>query len=327
MNEWTRRRFVQASSAATIGALAGCSGLGSGSTSTPTESEETQTSSPTTTQTTDESGKTPGYIEYHWHGKLFMDVDGDLVDFTQPKYYLDNIDRQEAVYFHFHESAHGDNEWSNEKQTVTFAEGLNLLPGIEYQRANGSNVISHEGTTYDGREQGTAVRIYEGTEEIDPTGHQVRHGENYWIHVDTGSGSSNGSEGDDGARTGKLLVDVNNRRLNFADEYYRSESTDQFGFHDDGNPYQWYNEGEAVTLQTALNTLPNIEYSQGDGGKHVIEYNTGESYTGTYRDAAEATEILVRRRAKPLDPTQYELQDGDVIWVYVHTSEAPDNEH
>jgi hypothetical protein len=54
----------------------------------------------------------PGYIDYHWHGQLFFEIDGELVDFDRPKYYLDNIEqeRPETVYFHFHDSAHGPNE-------------------------------------------------------------------------------------------------------------------------------------------------------------------------------------------------------------------------
>lgn len=345
MREWTRRRLLTATAGSTVGALAGCAGLGTDSTGPSTTSKMTSETDTTAAQTTsdDESRESPGYLEYHWHGKLLMDIDGRLVDFDRPKYYLDNIDDEAAVYFHFHDSAHGSNEWSNEKQTVTLAEGLNLLPDMQYRREGDANLIAHEGTTFDGRSAETTVTIYEGTEAIDPTQHQVEHNQNFWIHVDTGSGSGTTRESDAGtseqgdagtttgsgdwAKTGTLLVDVNNRRLDFSHDVYLSAGTEAFEFRDDGEPHRWYSGEESVTLETALDTLPNIAYSQADSGNHVIEYQTGESFTGTYRDGSDETEILVRRRAEPLDPTTYGLQDGDIIWVYVHTTEAPDNEH
>lgn len=332
MSDWNRRRLLLTSGVGVLSALTGCFGganddgspgtqTGPG-TSTRTDGEPT---SGTDTETANEPEDTPGYKEYHWHGKLFMDIDGDLVDFTQPKYYLDNLqdEKPETVYFHFHESAHGPNEWSNEKKIITFARGLNLLPGIEYEKRGETHAVTYEGTTYDGQTQGTSVRIYEGTEEIDPTNHQVRHNDNFWVQIDTQEGS-NGKSSD--VRTGTLLFDVNNRRLGFDQDFYMSASTEQFGFRDDGHPYRWYNEGEPVTLETALNTLPNVEYSR-ESDEHVINYDSGKKYDGTYRDADDATEIIIRQRADPVDPTSYELQSGDIIWVYVHTSNAPDNEH
>lgn len=332
MPDWNRRRFLLTSGVGTLTALTGCFGDtnddGSPATSTdpatPTRGDD-GTATGTETQTANESRDTPGYKQYHWHGKLFVDIDGDLVDFTQSKYYLDNLqdENPETVYFHFHKSAHGPNEWSNEKKVVTFARGLNLLPGIAYEKRGETHAVTYEGTTYDGQKQGTSVKVHEGTEAIDPTSHQVRHDDNYWVQIDTQEGSNDESGG---ARTGKLLFDVNNRRLNFDRDTYRSASTEQFGFRDDDEPYRWYNEGEPVTLETALNTLPNVEYSQ-ENGEHAIRYKSGEKFDGTYRHADDATEIIVRQRADAVDPTSYELQNGDIIWVYVHTSDAPDNEH
>ncbi|MBX0325529.1 hypothetical protein EGH21_21115 [Halomicroarcula sp. F13] len=321
----TRRRVLLG--AGTLAGLAGCTGLGAKESATSetetTQREATDTPSPTETASpTSTEEDAPGYIEDHWHGRLFFEIDGDIVDFVKPKYYLDNIEdeRPETVYFHFHESAHAPNEWSNEKQVITFGRALNLLPGIEYTQRDGEHVVSYEGATYDGTNDGTDVSIHRGTERIDPTTYEVENGDNFWVSVRTADGST-----DDSERSGQLVVDVNNRRLNEGGETFRGVDTDRFEFRDDGERYRWYNTGDPVTVAEALGALPNVEYRQDSAGEHVFEYGVGGDYGGTYHDAADATKILVRQRATAVDPTTYELQDGDVIWVYVHTEKAPDN--
>ncbi|MFC6952944.1 hypothetical protein [Halorubellus litoreus] len=353
----TSRRRVLLGTGAIVG-LAGCLGFGDdaentttgtgsrtdAATTTPastTTGAETTTDAETSTESeateTEEEG--PGYKQDHWHGRLFFEVDGDFVNFDQSKYYLDSIEdeRPETVYFHFHgTAAHGPNEWSNEKQVVTFERALNLLPGIGYDTAGGSHVITYDGTTYDASRAGTSISIHRGTDSVDPTTYEVQHDDNFWVSVrtDGGSGGSGGtttatsteSEGSGDARTGKLFVDVNNRRLE-----YEAGATDGnasgFEFRDDDQPSTWYDTGEATTLADALDALPDIEYEQASGGKHVVTYDANDSFDGTYRETASETQVLVRQRTNPVDPASYQLQDGDAVWVYVHTTNAPDNEH
>lgn len=70
-----------------------------------------------------------------------------------------------------------------------------------------------------------------------------------------------------GVRTGKLVVDVNNRRLNFAKKRPDLTETNRFYFLDDGEPYAWYNEGEPITLADALTALPPIRYEKDNNGR------------------------------------------------------------
>ncbi|WP_157525949.1 hypothetical protein [Halorientalis sp. IM1011] len=323
------RRRVLVGTGALLG-LAGCTELSdsnaSSTRSSPTENAptETDTADTTTTSETDtETEEGPGYKQYHWHGRLFFEIDGTLVDFDQPKYYLDNIEdeRPETVYFHFHDGAHGPNEWSNEKRIVTFQRALNLLPDIGYERRDGAHRITYDGTTYDGSRSGTDVSIHRGTERIDPTTYEVQHDDNFWISIQTETASGSGTD----ERSGKLIVDVNNRRLDFGADA-RQAGSDRFEFRDDGQPYTWYSAGDPVTLEHALATVPNVSYEQRDGS-HVVSYESGGDHAGTYHETDDATQIIVRERTTPVDPTSYTLQDGDVVWVYVHTANAPDNEH
>lgn len=324
----TRRRVLLG--AGTVVGLAGCAGLGdeTGGTSptatltqTPTQTES-ETSTPTETDTGD-TDEGPGYKHNHWHGRLFFEIDSDLVDFDQSKYYLDNIEAEEAVYFHFHDSAHGPNEWSNEKQIVTFQRALNLLPGISHDRSGGEHVVTYEGETFDGSASSTDISIHRGTETIDPTTYEVQHDDNFWVNVQTDDGPG----GSDAERTGKLIVDVNNRRLNLQTDPSQEGDDGRFEFRDDVNPHTWYSSGEPVTLGYAFERLRDVTYERDGDGEHVITYKRDDELGGTYHAANDETQIIVRQRTTPVEPDGYELQDGDIIWVYVHTANAPDNEH
>lgn len=356
-----RRRFLHLAGVGGIAWLTGCSDLrgaispdGDGSpgptgtagpTATPTRTETAQNPTETAEGTpegtseetpgsdgdgTDDS-KGPGYKNNHWHGRLFFEVNGELVDFRQPKYYLENIedDNLDAVYFHFHKEKdeHGPNEWSNEKQIITFARALDLLPGIEYERSSGAHVITYGGTTYDARRSGTSISIHNGTEPIDPTSHEVAHNDNYWVQIVTGDAKRNVSPAHGGATLGTLLFDINNVRVDFSRQKYLDGGSESFHFHDDGHPYLWYEEGE-VTLQEALNSLPGISYER-SGGNHVVEYHDEKNVAHSRRfdGGSSKHKILVRQRTTNVDPTSYQLAAGDIIWVYVHSELAPDNEH
>lgn len=331
----TRRRVLFGTGA--LLTLTGCAGIndeGGGTTqSSTTRSSSTETTTATQTQTETETktetasteDEGPGYKKNHWHGRLFFEIDGNLVDFARSKYYLQNIEKEqpEAVYFHFHDSAHGPNEWSNEKKIITFQRALNLLPGINYEQQSGDHVITYEGTTFDASRSATGISIFRGTKRIDPTTYEVQHDDNFWVHIQTdGESKSNADK-----RTGKLVVDVNNHRLNFEAGLYQQMGSERFDFRDDGKPYTWYNTGEPVTLSRTLSMLPNIKYEQENGGNHVVTFDTDGKLGGTYHETKDVTQIIARQRTTPIDPTTYELQDGDIIWVYVHTSNAPDNEH
>lgn len=342
-----RRRFLVASGG--LVGVAGCVGGDSTPTGTeagsPTATEsatprrtDSATETPDATETDAESpteteDEGPGYKSNHWHGRLFFEVNGELVDFHQPKYYLDTIEDEhpEAVYFHFHEDpeAHGPNEWSNEKQIVTFERALNLLPEIGYEQRNGNHVVTYDGTTYDGGNSGTSITIHEGTETIDPTSYEVQHDDDFWVQVTSGDATRNVSPAHGGADLGTLLFDVNNLRVDFSKDRYlgADAGSEAFHFHDDGHPTLWYLE-DAVTLADALNSLPGITYERSNGN-HVVDYQTEAhpSHSRTFDGGRPEHEITIRQRTAPVVPTNYELSAGDIIWVYVDSSVVPDNEH
>lgn len=119
---------------------------------------------------------------------------------------------------------------------------------------------------------------------------------------------------------GNLYLEIDGDRQSFdeekyydGDQYEDGEADHVFHFHPDGNDHYWHMHDERLTLQEALESLPDVAY-ESRGGTHVVEYE-GE----TYEDGEDDTEIEIRQRDVDIDPTEYELQDGDIIWIEIET--------
>lgn len=69
-----------------------------------------------------------------------------------------------------------------------------------------------------------------------------------------------------------------------------------------------------LTFDEALDELPDISYRSSDGS-HVIDFE-GESYD----DGEDGTAVEIRERDVEIDPEQYELQDGDILWIEIYTN-------
>lgn len=119
---------------------------------------------------------------------------------------------------------------------------------------------------------------------------------------------------------GTLYIEIDGERHEFTDPKYRQAgqhpdgaASDVFHFHDDGKPYYWHMERVRLTLTDALESLPDIAIETEDGGP-VFEFE-GE----TYVHGEDGVEIEVRQRDVAVDPEEYELRDGDIIWIEVVT--------
>ena len=121
---------------------------------------------------------------------------------------------------------------------------------------------------------------------------------------------------------GYLYLEIDGERQPFTDpkyfqpgEHEDAESTDRFHFHDDGHDYLWHMHGERLTLAAALGELPDLEYESADGA-HVLHFE-GD----TYEDGAGAS-VEIRRGEESIDPTGYELQEGDEIRIEIATGDG-----
>lgn len=350
---WSRRRAISTLGAAVLFGSAGCSSLGENAQTTTTPSSSTSTSrrsttrtrnttrytetttpettttkgtqneSTSTTETTTNIHQQPGYIDNHWHGRLSLGINGRLVNFYQPKYFLKNIEKAhpETVHFHFHKTQHGPNEWSNEKKVVTLAEALNLIPDITYKKSHGSNVLAVNGRTFHGGQGGTSIKIYRDTEPVDPPTYHVNNQDHFWIDIRTKPRSPSQTP-----RTGTFILDLNNRRARFNTGTYVSSSNSQVSIDKLRKPgrHRWTSKGEPVTLGEFLSAIPRLDYAK-KRGNDTLTYSGGSTYSGTYNNESSKTTILFRQRMHDVDPASYTLRNGDIIWVYVHTKRLPDN--
>ncbi len=157
----SRRAFVGALGAGSLAALAGCAAA--------------RERAPFLGSDEDEDG-------IHEHGYLFVEVDGEEVDFSESKYVIEESDA--APEFHFHDYDE-DERWHMEGEWLTLSEALDLLAEMEYAAENGAHVLTVEGEVYDERD-GDEITITERDDgEIEPEEYELRDGQVIEITVDS----------------------------------------------------------------------------------------------------------------------------------------------
>lgn len=112
---------------------------------------------------------------------------------------------------------------------------------------------------------------------------------------------------------GKLLVEVNGDRMNFAQSRYY-DADPYIHFHEGEGRNVWHNEQRVVTFEYIINSVPGINYeAAGDGSVLTID---GTTYESSDLD----TIIKYQQRDTEVDPSEHEVQDGDILWVLVNTN-------
>lgn len=129
------------------------------------------------------------------------------------------------------------------------------------------------------------------------------------------SGCLGDNDGIDARGTVDIVIDgepVDLTADRFQVEHADNASLD-FHLHE-GDEY-WYMEGEErVTVASALDLLPHVSFT-------VIEGDPVMTVDGSRYDAGEsATSITVRVDGDPVDPTMYQLRDGDHLEVGITTA-------
>lgn len=114
---------------------------------------------------------------------------------------------------------------------------------------------------------------------------------------------------------GTIDVTIDGSPVDLTDERFQAENAEDsslaFHFHDSDE--HWYMEGrEPVSLAEAIDLIPHFEYAN-EGGEHVITYET------VYDGSEPETTIAFRANGEPVEPTEYELEDGDHLEVEITT--------
>lgn len=115
---------------------------------------------------------------------------------------------------------------------------------------------------------------------------------------------------------GEIEVVVDGEPVDLSADRFQSEhaQNDSAAFHLHDGEDRWFMEGtERVTVAEAIDLLPHFAYT-GDGGDRVVTVD-GSTY-----DTGDAdTEIAFLIDGEPVDPEEYELQDGDSLRVEIET--------
>ena len=122
-----------------------------------------------------------GDIDGHESGDIEIVIDGEPVDLEADRFQAENVEG-DLIDFHLHE---GDDQWYMDRNRVTFAEGIDLLPHFEYDRVDGEDVVTYDGTVYDGGDPETELRFLIDDDPVDPTERELRDGDALRLEIST----------------------------------------------------------------------------------------------------------------------------------------------
>ncbi|WP_436347897.1 hypothetical protein [Natronorubrum sp. FCH18a] len=114
---------------------------------------------------------------------------------------------------------------------------------------------------------------------------------------------------------GRIAVVVDGDPIDLSADRYQAEHADEaieFHLHEDDE--YWYMEGtEPVTFAEGIDLLPHFECNDRNGSPVV-------SVDGTVYDDGEAgTELTFLVDDEPVDPTAYDVRDGDDLRLEIET--------
>jgi hypothetical protein len=129
-----------------------------------------------------------------------------------------------------------------------------------------------------------------------------------------GEGSDGVGSGGDDYESGTMSVTVDGEAVDLTADRFQAEYAEEsirFHFHE-GDEY-WYVEGKGVTFAEAIDLLPRFGFERTDGAVVV-------TVDGTTYDAGDAgITVAFRANGEAVDPTAYDVQDGDHLALAVTT--------
>lgn len=118
--------------------------------------------------------------ELHVHGYINMTVDGEAVNFSQPKYKTPGHNQ----HFHFE----GDTAplWHAHSWSVTLGYAMDTLPGINVTEDS----VTYDNTTYERGDAGTSLTVEVNGDVVDPSRYVLKDGDKVTIEVESSNSSS-----------------------------------------------------------------------------------------------------------------------------------------
>lgn len=115
---------------------------------------------------------------------------------------------------------------------------------------------------------------------------------------------------------GDITIVIDDSRVDLSDERYLAEHAENHSvdFHLHEGTDDWFMEGEErITVAEGIDLLPHFAFEAEDGTR-VLEHD-GE----TYDESDPGTELTFAVNGDAVDPTEYELRDGDELRIDVST--------
>ena len=115
---------------------------------------------------------------------------------------------------------------------------------------------------------------------------------------------------------GTLEIVIDGTPVDLTADRFQAEHAEEYAmeFHLHDHDEYWYMEGDGrVTVAEAIDYLPHFEHEVEDGF-HVIGLDDD-----VYREADSGTEIQFHVNDDEIDPTTYELHEGDHLHVEIST--------
>lgn len=319
------RRGILLALVACCVAGAGCTGLlgdgGSTPSAAPAESPAQSPTGPThaapsDTATSDRGSETTTDGHAHTHGtgtetggaaseppdsstagRITVAVDGTQLN-------LSSRDRPDG----FDVTADDEHTWVAANESTTLAAALG-----SFGLAANETALAVDGETYRDGVNGTTVAYRVDGEPVDPTNYEIQDADFVWVTVHTPAtpATPSGAAIDVGQQHahGPINVTVEGSQLDFSRE--RFQGADRFFHFEGGNGETWHAHHTAVSLEYALNSLPDVAANA-----------SSFTHDGTVYDAASPNvSISYRVGGESVEPGEYYLNDGDAITVVVEREE------
>lgn len=298
-----RRGLLRTACGVGVGVLAGCSRQRSQG-STPTGRG---TGSPTADATTP-----AGRGDAAARGPLAVVVDGTALDLTRDRFRGDEGDDSRGISV----SESGDHWLVTGEERLPLAEGLDRLPTFGYDR-DGWRTVTVDGSAYDERTDGTEVGFSVDDGVVDPEAHELTDGDAIRVEVTTGGARVRETAGSVNA-SGPIDLVIDGEPFDLTQDRFQAEHAADaaLAFHLHAGDGQWYMEADRpVTVGEGLDLLPHVSYDRAEG------YHTLAIDEDVFDERVAGTELLCLVDDALVDPTAWELADGEELMVVVGTGD------
>lgn len=200
---------------------------------------------------------------------------------------------------------------------VTVAEALDGISSLDYER-DGWLALGVGVGRFPEREDDTELAFHVNDALVDPEARTLRDGDGLRVEVTTSADASRDAPPGGVDASGPIEILVDGERYDLTRDRFQSEHVEDeaLAFHLHDGDGQWYSEGEErVTVGRGVDLLPEISYDRTDG------YHRLQLPEATYDEREAGTELAFRVDDALVDPTAWDVVDGESLRVEVATGE------